>query len=103
MSNAPATEPIHEVDIGSHKSVNVCHRPRRLCLICGVPTHERYSVLIGLLDSESKHEARLLNLTADLAICSRHFPAEVRELRQRLMAMPKVREAIQKHSTVEEP
>ncbi len=70
------------------ESIGISHRPRRLCLICKVPTFERYSLLLGELLDAPPGNAENLNVTIDLAICSRHFHEDIAELRDQITGMP---------------
>ena len=102
LADKPPKQTPEAPEIDVKANVQITHRPRRLCLLCGKPTHERYSCLVGLLHPESCHQERFINLTIDVAICSRHFTPDVVELRRLILDSPGVRKKLEKIQTITE-
>jgi hypothetical protein len=80
-----------------NESLIFSRQPARPCILCGVMTYDRFSALASLIDAVelgAGDGGPELDWTMEFALCAAHWPAEIRQLRTRLMDSPKTREAV---------
>lgn len=80
-----------------NESVTFSRRPPRPCILCGAMTYDRFSALASLAHAVELGAGDCgpeLDWTMEFALCAAHWPAEIRQLRTRLMDSPKTRESV---------